>query len=64
MTPIRIVGIMLTKDEADAVSDVIPPLVGALDALYYFAGDAATGDAIDVPPARQYVPSPTSFFFP
>jgi hypothetical protein len=44
--PVRIVGIMLAKDEADAVPDVIPPLVRALDALYYFAADAETARAI------------------
>lgn len=46
MSPPRIVGIMLSKDEADAVPYVLPPLIAALDALYYFAGDAETGAAI------------------
>lgn len=42
----RVVGIMMAKDEADAIPYVLPPLIAALDMLYYFAGDAATGAAI------------------
>ena len=37
---------MMAKDEADAIPEVLPALVGALDALYYFAGDPATAAAI------------------
>lgn len=42
----RIIGIMLAKDEADAIPEVIANLSGAIDALYYFAGDEATARAI------------------
>jgi len=42
----RIVGMMLAKDEADAIPEVLAQLHNALDALYYFAGDPATADAI------------------
>ncbi len=42
----RIVGIMLAKDEADAIPEVIASLTKALDALYYFPGDTATHEAI------------------
>jgi hypothetical protein len=42
----RVVGIMLAKDEADAIPDVVARLSTSLDALYYFAGDAATAAAI------------------
>jgi hypothetical protein len=42
----RIVGIMLAKDEADVMPDVIANLEGALDALYYHAGDAETAAVI------------------
>ncbi len=42
----RIVGIMLAKDEADAIPEVVPNLTKALDALYYFSGDTATHEAI------------------
>lgn len=42
----RMVGIMLAKDEADVIPDVIANLKPNLDALYYFAGDEATQAAI------------------
>ncbi|TAL40821.1 MAG: hypothetical protein EPN91_12275, partial [Salinibacterium sp.] len=42
----RIVGIMLSKDEDDVANEVIPSLAQWLDALYFFAGDQATHDAI------------------
>jgi hypothetical protein len=42
----RIVGIMLAKDEADAVPEIIGALGKQVDALYYFAGDTATAEAI------------------
>lgn len=42
----RIIGIMMSKDEADAAPYVMPPLIASLDALYYFAGDAETAKAI------------------
>ena len=43
----RIVGIMMAKDEADIIPDVIANLSGAIDMLYYHAGDAETARAID-----------------
>lgn len=42
----RISGIMLAKDEADAIPDVVGNLGRHLDRLYYFAGDEATDAAI------------------
>jgi hypothetical protein len=42
----RIVGIMLAKDEADVIPEVVPELARHLDALYYFAGDVVTARAI------------------
>lgn len=47
MTPPRIVGIMMAKDEADAIPEVLPSLIAALDVLYYSAGDDDTAKAID-----------------
>ncbi len=44
--PPRIVGIMLAKDEADAIPTVLASLADQIDVLYYFAGDVATADAI------------------
>lgn len=46
MTEPRIVGIMMAKDEADVIPDVIANLSGAVDALYYHPGDNETADAI------------------
>lgn len=43
---VRVVGIMMTKDEADAVPEVLTPLMSSLDVLYYFAGDTLTAKAI------------------
>ena len=42
----RLVGIMLAKDEADAIPEVTASLRSHLDALYYRAGDVATGEAL------------------
>lgn len=42
----RVVGIMLAKDEADVIGDVVTSLRPHLDALYYSAGDEATAEAL------------------
>lgn len=44
--PPRIVGIMLAKDEADIIPDVLRHLSQHLDALYYFAGDDKTAACV------------------
>jgi hypothetical protein len=42
----RVVGVMLAKDEADVIPDVVASLAKSLDALYYRPGDEATAAAI------------------
>ncbi len=57
----RCVGIMLAKDESDAIHEVASSLRSSLDALYYRAGDEATGAALaEFSPWARSVPGVAS----